>query len=71
MNVAGQALVPTVVAKREGLLDVARYESSSAADLFSDDAAVPSDGAAAADEGVAADEHAADEADDRQPVSVA
>ncbi|PWD52474.1 sodium:proton antiporter [Serinibacter arcticus] len=37
VNVAGQALVPTVVAKREGILDVERYESASAEDLFSDD----------------------------------
>ena len=29
MNVAGQALVPTIVAKREGILDVERYRSTS------------------------------------------
>jgi hypothetical protein len=27
VNVAGQALVPTIVAKREGILDVARYHA--------------------------------------------
>ena len=31
-NVAGQALVPTIVAKREGILDVERYESTSTVD---------------------------------------
>ncbi|MDM7832518.1 dicarboxylate/amino acid:cation symporter [Cellulomonas edaphi] len=38
VNVAGQALVPTVVAKREGILDLQQYESASAEDLFKDDA---------------------------------
>nr|WP_284252747.1 dicarboxylate/amino acid:cation symporter [Litorihabitans aurantiacus] len=37
VNVAGQALVPTIVAKREGILDRARYDAASAQDLFSDD----------------------------------
>ncbi len=37
VNVAGQALVPTVVAKREGILDLAAYNSSDAADPFADD----------------------------------
>ena len=37
VNVAGQALVPTIVAKREGILDQARYTSAAAEDLFSDD----------------------------------
>ncbi|RBY82004.1 dicarboxylate/amino acid:cation symporter [Geodermatophilus sp. TF02-6] len=32
VNVAGQALVPTVVAKREGILDVERYRSTSTVD---------------------------------------
>ncbi|RFU19753.1 dicarboxylate/amino acid:cation symporter [Geodermatophilus marinus] len=32
VNVAGQALVPTVVARREGILDVARYRSTSTVD---------------------------------------
>src|SRR5690554_2581379 len=36
-NVAGQALVPTVVAKREGILDVEQYSSAQAAQLFVDD----------------------------------
>src|SRR5690625_3606198 len=36
-NVAGQALVPTVVAKREGILDVEQYNSAQAAQLFVDD----------------------------------
>jgi Na+/H+-dicarboxylate symporter len=32
VNVAGQALVPTIVAKREGILDVERYRSTSTVD---------------------------------------
>ena len=32
VNVAGQALVPTIVAKREGILDVERYRSASTVD---------------------------------------
>jgi Na+/H+-dicarboxylate symporter len=31
-NVAGQALVPTIVARREGLLDEATYDGARAAD---------------------------------------
>jgi Na+/H+-dicarboxylate symporter len=37
VNVAGQALVPTVVAKREGILDVARYDAPRGADPLADD----------------------------------
>ena len=37
VNVAGQALVPTVVAKREGILDLQKYSSTNSADLLSDD----------------------------------
>ncbi|MFC4553981.1 dicarboxylate/amino acid:cation symporter [Georgenia faecalis] len=37
VNVAGQALVPVIVAKREGILDVAKYQSADAENLFSDD----------------------------------
>ncbi|RSV13233.1 MULTISPECIES: dicarboxylate/amino acid:cation symporter [Sphingomonas] len=33
VNVAGQALVPTIVAKRAGMLDLARYHAGGAADL--------------------------------------
>jgi len=61
VNVAGQALVPTIVAKREGILDVARYEAASAEDIFSDD-----EPALAAEELVA--EAVAD--DEREPVAV-
>ncbi|TFV65011.1 UNVERIFIED_ORG: dicarboxylate/amino acid:cation symporter [Bacillus sp. AZ43] len=32
VNVAGQALVPTIVAKREGILDIERYRSTSTVD---------------------------------------
>ncbi|MEI7055494.1 dicarboxylate/amino acid:cation symporter [Nocardioides sp. CCNWLW239] len=37
VNVAGQALVPTIVAKREGILDIDRYRSASAEGLLTDD----------------------------------
>lgn len=37
VNVAGQALVPTIVAKREGILDVEKYNSATAEDLFTED----------------------------------
>jgi Na+/H+-dicarboxylate symporter len=37
-NVAGQALVPTIVAKREGILDVDRYNAPRGADPVADDA---------------------------------
>jgi hypothetical protein len=32
VNVAGQALVPTIVAKREGILDLERYRSTRTVD---------------------------------------
>ncbi len=35
VNVAGQALVPTIVAKREGILDEAKYNSATGADVVS------------------------------------
>jgi Na+/H+-dicarboxylate symporter len=38
VNVAGQALVPTIVAKREGILDAARYDAPRGADPLADDA---------------------------------
>ena len=37
VNVAGQALVPTIVAKREGILDVALYDAPRDGEPFSDD----------------------------------
>lgn len=37
VNVTGQALVPTIVAKREGILDEDRYNSPRNGDPFSDD----------------------------------
>lgn len=37
VNVAGQAMVPTVVAKREGILDQEQYDSANGEDLFRDD----------------------------------
>jgi len=49
VNVAGQALVPTVVAKREGILDVEQYEAASAEDLFADDEPVDESRKAGAD----------------------
>lgn len=37
VNVAGQALVPTIVAKREGILDLEVFSSTSASDPFAPD----------------------------------
>lgn len=37
VNVAGQALVPTIVAKREGILDQSQYDAASSEDLFRDE----------------------------------
>jgi Na+/H+-dicarboxylate symporter len=39
VNVAGQALVPTIVAKREGILDLERYRSTSTIDPLARDEA--------------------------------
>jgi Na+/H+-dicarboxylate symporter len=36
VNVAGQALVPTIVAKREGILDIERYNSTSSVQPLAD-----------------------------------
>ena len=36
-NVAGQALVPTIVAKREGILDLDRYRAPRGTDPLADD----------------------------------
>lgn len=56
VNVAGQVLVPTIVAKREGILDRRRYDEADAEDLF-------------AEEPETADEAAGDDAGDvPQPV---
>ncbi|WP_022918861.1 dicarboxylate/amino acid:cation symporter [Ruania albidiflava] len=55
VNVAGQALVPTIVAKREGILDLERYDSGNAEHLFDDTEATGTDEAGApADPGLAA-----------------
>ncbi|MGJ7440376.1 dicarboxylate/amino acid:cation symporter [Aquipuribacter sp. MA13-6] len=51
VNVAGQALVPTVVAKREGILDQRVYDSSNAADPFADDEPVEATGPVDGDAG--------------------
>jgi len=37
VNVAGQALIPTIVAKREGILDLALYNADRGADPLADD----------------------------------
>ncbi|GAA4421395.1 dicarboxylate/amino acid:cation symporter [Georgenia halophila] len=37
VNVAGQALVPTIVAKREKILDVEQYDSANAENLFTEE----------------------------------
>jgi Na+/H+-dicarboxylate symporter len=48
-NVAGQALVPLVVAKREGILDLEKYSSANSENLFADDAEAADVADAAAD----------------------
>lgn len=40
VNVAGQALIPTIVAKRQGILDQDRYDSTTTIDVI-DPAAMP------------------------------
>ncbi|MDV7086372.1 dicarboxylate/amino acid:cation symporter [Rhodococcus opacus] len=40
VNVTGQALIPTIVAKREGILDESRYNAERTGDPFEDDDAV-------------------------------
>src|SRR5690606_5788244 len=37
VNVAGQALVPTIVSRRERILDTDQYSSANAEDLFAED----------------------------------
>jgi hypothetical protein len=37
VNVAGQALIPTIVAKRQGILDESLYNAQRTGDPFSDD----------------------------------
>jgi Na+/H+-dicarboxylate symporter len=41
VNVAGQALVPTIVAKREGILDEAVYNNAKDIEALDDHDAVP------------------------------
>jgi Na+/H+-dicarboxylate symporter len=44
VNVAGQALIPTIVAKRQGMLDEAQYERAGGIDALDSDAeAVPAE----------------------------
>jgi Na+/H+-dicarboxylate symporter len=43
VNVAGQALVPTIVAKREGILDVERFNAGRAAGPLPEQGGVDAD----------------------------
>ena len=43
VNVAGQALVPTIVAKREGILDRELYDAPRDGEPFADDSADDAD----------------------------
>ncbi|GAB2971774.1 MAG TPA: dicarboxylate/amino acid:cation symporter [Actinotalea caeni] len=67
VNVAGQALVPTIVAKREGIIDQAKYDSATAEDLFRDSDTEP--GAATADRTEEAEARDAVRTEDREPAS--
>lgn len=49
VNVAGQALVPVIVAKREGILDLEKYRNATAEDLFEEDTEQPDAVAGATD----------------------
>jgi Na+/H+-dicarboxylate symporter len=49
VNVAGQALVPTIVAKRQGILDEALYNAPRNGTPFVDDDAEPAAGASPAE----------------------
>ncbi|AUI52066.1 dicarboxylate/amino acid:cation symporter [Arthrobacter crystallopoietes] len=44
VNVAGQTVVPTIVSKRQGILDLSLYSAKRTGDPFTDDAAVDADG---------------------------
>nr|WP_245859108.1 dicarboxylate/amino acid:cation symporter [Luteimicrobium subarcticum] len=66
-NVAGQVLVPVVVAKREGILDLEQYESASAEDLFTDDESSDDDGGPTS----GPDETSGEASDDRELVGAA
>ena len=67
VNVAGQALVPTIVAKREGIIDQAKYDSATAEDLFRDSDTEP--GAATEDRTEEAEARDAVRTEDREPAS--
>ena len=45
VNVAGQALVPTIVAKREGILDEELYNAPRHGDPFNDESKAAADSA--------------------------
>jgi Na+/H+-dicarboxylate symporter len=55
VNVAGQALVPTIVAKRQGILDEALYNAPRNGTPFVDDDAEPAADPSASDTGTASD----------------
>jgi hypothetical protein len=61
VNVAGQALIPTIVAKRQGILDEALYNAPRNGDPFTDDAPAPASAASAAEASEAARSEAAAE----------
>ncbi|HIZ34283.1 MAG TPA: dicarboxylate/amino acid:cation symporter [Candidatus Ruania gallistercoris] len=64
VNVAGQALVPTIVSKREGILDRERYDAGNAEHLFDEDEAdAVDDTDAAADTDAAGDPDEAGDTD--------
>lgn len=46
VNVAGQALIPTIVSKREGILDQEAYNAPRTGELFADDSPAQADDAA-------------------------
>ncbi|MCU1632677.1 MAG: sodium:dicarboxylate symporter, partial [Micrococcaceae bacterium] len=54
VNVAGQALIPTIVARREGLLDLELYNAQRTGDPFADDSVLEDIDPTAANDGISA-----------------
>ncbi len=65
INVAGQALVPTIVAKRQGILDLALYNAPRKGSAFADE---PDERATSAEREAAA-EHAASAENEGTPTN--
>lgn len=67
-NVAGQTVIPTIVAKREKILDIDRFKAANAANPFEDDP-IDSEGATATDHESEKSEDATEKKEDESLVS--